>query len=380
MRKFISILSFLIFASTGNAQSAVQLSDSARISLWTVAAGSELYSTFGHSAIQVYDADNRISKVYNYGTFEFDTPNFYLKFMRGQLPYYLNVERYRDFEYGNMLEHRPMTEMVLNLNQKEKQRLFDLLEDNATEEHKFYKYEFFYDNCATRIRDIFQESMFQTLVWDSSYMRKDVTMRTLLHEHLTQMPWSEFGIDLLLGTPCDKRPKAEEYMFLPKYLGEAVQKTQTKEGLPLVAYERTLGNAQEQIKKGFDPTDPLWVMTLVALIGVLSMFHPVAKRVFDWIFWPTISAVGIVIVFLWFFSDHTATRSNFNLIWAFPAHLFFFAKSKSSEWADNYFLGIGMASLCLLLLWRWLPQELPFAAMPLLILMIIKCFHRRFEV
>jgi hypothetical protein len=378
MRIALVVLCLLFGRLQLTAQVAI-LSDSAEISLWSVVPGHALYSIFGHSAVQVKDDAYRINKVYNYGTFDFDTPNFYTKFMQGKLLYYLNIESYRQFEYGNMMEQRASTQMVLNLNQEERQRLFYLLETNAEPENKYYKYEFFYDNCATRIRDIIQESVFHTLEWDSSHVAKGTTMRHLLHDHLTEQPWAEFGIDLILGTPCDKKARATEYMFLPKYLGDVVRKTKLKDGKPLVSSERTIGVQTEPTKAGLDLTHPFWVMCLVAIIGLLSMFHPVARKVFDWVFWPTISLVGILILLLWFFTDHTATKTNLNLLWALPTHLFFFLKSKQSEWADNYFVGIGMACLCMLLLYKWLPQQLPFAILPIIALIVAKCFHRKYE-
>ncbi len=358
----------------------LRLSGQAEVSLWTVAPGNELYSTFGHSAIQITDPAHKLSKVYNYGTFDFDTPNFYLKFMRGLLPYYLNIETYRQFEYGNLLEHRLMQQSVLNLDSTERQRMFDLLENNATEVNKYYRYEFFYDNCATRIRDVMQEALFHTLEWDSAHVRKNTTMRTLLHEHLTAMPWSEFGIDLVLGYPCDHIPTAQEYMFLPKYLGEVTARTKKKDGTPLVksSYELPLP-PQRKLQRNDWFTNPVWVMSLVALVGLLSMFHPTLRKVFDWIFWPTVSLVGLLIFVLWFFTEHTATKMNLNLLWALPTHLFFFNKNKYSEWADNYFAGVGMVSLILLLLWRWLPQQLPLALIPILLLLVVKGFYRKYE-
>jgi hypothetical protein len=89
--------------------------------------------------------------------------------------------------------------------------------------------------------------------------------------------------------------------------------------------------------------------------------------------------VGIVLALLWFATSHTATKGNLNLLWTLPTHLLFFAKSKKSEWAENYFMGIGMICLCLLLLWKWLPQELPLAAMPIMILIVLKSFYRKYE-
>ncbi|MEO6039857.1 MAG: DUF4105 domain-containing protein, partial [Saprospiraceae bacterium] len=119
-----SLLFFLLLAAqSAFGQIIPVLSDSARISLLTVEPGDEVYSTFGHSALRVYDYANRIDRCYNYGTFEFDQPNFLLKFCRGKLLYFLDLESYRNFEYGNLSDRRGMREQMLNLDQSRKQRL-----------------------------------------------------------------------------------------------------------------------------------------------------------------------------------------------------------------------------------------------------------------
>jgi Domain of unknown function (DUF4105) len=379
MRTILAI-TCLLLARLAFAQNGGTLSDSAYISLWTVEPGNELYSIFGHSAIQVRDVAKNVNKVYNYGTFDFETPNFYGKFMRGQLPYYLNIEPYRYFEASNLREYRTMTEQVLNLDNGQRQRLFDLLETNARDENKFYHYEFFYDNCATRIRDIFQETMFHSINWDSTHMRKDMTMRKLLHEQLVTMPWSEFGIDLVLGTPCDRRPIGQDYMFLPKYLHDVVGNSKKSDGAKLVQGERQVTPPPHMAAIGESPyTGPIWIMGLVALIGILSMFHPTIRKVFDWIFWPTLSLIGVLILGLWFFTEHNATKGNLNLVWAFPLHILFFARRHTSEWAKNYFKGLGMVCIIMLLLWKFLPQQLPVGIIPILVLISVKCLFMGWE-
>jgi len=141
--KYLPIVVFALLCHLLPAQVVPVLSDSARISLMTVSPGSELYSVFGHSAVRVYDPITRINRVYNYGTFDFDQPNFYLNFCRGKLLYSLDVESYRNFEYGNLHDLRWMEEQVLNLNGEQRQRIFSLLQTNALPENKDYKYDFF---------------------------------------------------------------------------------------------------------------------------------------------------------------------------------------------------------------------------------------------
>ena len=153
---FLLNFSFLIFNSYA------QDSSHLRISLLTCSPGEELYSTFGHSAFRVTDSSKAIEDewrdvVYNYGTFNFDDDCFYLKFLRGKLLYYVSTERFPDFKNLYQSTNRGMNEQVLNLNETEKITLQHFLNENIKEENKYYKYDFFFDNCTTRLRDILKK-------------------------------------------------------------------------------------------------------------------------------------------------------------------------------------------------------------------------------
>jgi hypothetical protein len=194
------------------------LSDSARFSLITVAPGEFVYSTFGHTALRLKDAASGVDVCFNYGTFDFEQPGFVLKFCQGKLLYMLDIENYRDFEYGNLYFRRPMIEQVLNLSPEQKSKLYALLRDNYRPENRFYKYDFFYDNCATRVRDILENTLGGNPGYYTEMTGNGVTMRQLLHKYLPAKPWLGFGIDLILGTPADKIATVRDYMFLPDYL------------------------------------------------------------------------------------------------------------------------------------------------------------------
>lgn len=199
MRCFLFL--FLLAAHAGFGQPIPVLSDSARISLITVDPGAETYSMFGHSALRVFDPANRLDRCYNYGTFDFDQPNFLLKFCRGKLLYFLDIESYRGFEYGNLSDRRAMHEQWLNLQPARKQRLFELLTVNARAENRSYKYDFFYDNCATRIRDIVQESYLYEFAYDSSQLSLGTTMRQLLRPYLQPIPGQASELICCWGCP-----------------------------------------------------------------------------------------------------------------------------------------------------------------------------------
>ncbi|MBL7828961.1 MAG: DUF4105 domain-containing protein [Saprospiraceae bacterium] len=362
------------------AQSQMTLTDSSRISLMTVAPGDMIYSTFGHSAIRVKDPNLRFDRCYNYGTFDFEQPGFVLKFCRGKLLYMLDMEPYRSFEYGNLQDLRVMQEQSLNLSLEQKQRLFDLIQENYKEENRYYKYDFFYDNCATRIRDIFEETFFHQLTYDTSKLVQGVTMRQLLQPYVAEKPWLDFGIDLILGLPADRKAKAADFMFLPDYLHDLTARAIKPGGELLVSGEQKIpANGIRQSAYSPTPLDrPLWVMIAVALIGLLTMANARTERIFDVIFWFILGLAGLVIFLLWAATDHSATKNNLNILWALPTHLFYFYRNKQTEWTEFYFRFVGFIALAVLALWYWLPQELPIPAIPILLLIVIKSLGRRY--
>ena len=346
----------------------------------TVVPGEFVYSTFGHSAIRVKDPVTRFDRCYNYGTFDFEQPNFILKFCQGKLLYNLDVESYRSFEYGNLQDRRPMQEQVFNMNQAQKQRIFDLLVENYKEENRYYKYDFFYDNCATRIRDIVQETFTYQLRFDTSDLKPGTTMRQLLQPYIEDKPWLDFGIDLVLGLPADRRASTADFMFLPDYVHHLFAKAQTGEGAPLVKSERNIPDPPSP-KEPFKPTPldrPLWIMGFVALIGLLSMANPRTEHIFDTVFWFVLGLAGLIIALLWFATDHSATKTNLNILWAWPTHLLFFWRTRRSGPTENYFTVAALTAALLLIFWKWMPQEMPTPALPLVALIVVKGLWRRY--
>lgn len=356
------------------------LSDSARASLMTVAPGEFLYSTFGHSAIRFFDPANRLDRCYNYGTFDFEQPGFILKFCRGKLLYFLDIEPYRGFERGNLRDQRAMQEQILNLSQAQKQRLFEILEENAKEENRYYKYDFFYDNCATRIRDVAERTFDTPIRWDSSHLPMGATMRQLLYPHMTNKPWTLFGMNLGLGYAADRRALAEDFMFLPDFVHGMFAAARISDSTMLVSAERRIPEfsfPRSEYKPGFFGR-PLWVMSLVALLGLLCMLLPRAERIFDTMFWFVLGAAGLLIAFLWFATDHSSTKTNLNLLWALPTHLLVFWRSHKNGWIRHYFAVAGGLALLTLVFWKTIPQEMPVAAMPIVFLVAVKGLWRPF--
>ena len=192
MRKLILVSIFVIgipFFSLAQA-----LSERASISLLTGSPGTELYSTFGHSAIRVHDPSTGMDIVFNYGTFDFNTPNFYLKFAQGKLNYKLSIETFEQFRAGFIYENRSVVEQKFNLTQTQKNLLFALLEQNYLPENRFYKYDFFFDNCATRIRDLMITAFGEDFQYQypEEWKNSGLTFRNLIDMYLTNHHWSDF--------------------------------------------------------------------------------------------------------------------------------------------------------------------------------------------
>jgi len=189
----------------------------ATISLLTCAPGAELYSIFGHSAIRVQDPSKGIDEVYNYGMFSFGTPNFYVKFVKGKLPYWVSKGNFPRFMREYEREQREVFQNELLLTSDEKKEVLAFLENNIKKENRVYAYDFFYDNCSSRIRDVLETTLGERLRW-SPKEEKDYTYRNLLDLYLLDSHWSDFGIDLILGKPTDENADVRQQMFLPDFL------------------------------------------------------------------------------------------------------------------------------------------------------------------
>jgi hypothetical protein len=203
----------------GICQAQVQLTDQAEISVLTLGPWQEeVVMAFGHSAFRVYDPIKGIDVAFNYGVFDYDQPNFYLNFARGYNVYKLGVMDYKSFEFAYISENRYIHEQLLNLRQGEKQKLFDFLQWNALPENRDYLYDYFYNNCATKIPEVILKVFGDAVVFDGSYVTTDYSFRELTDFYLQEQPWGDLGIDIGLGLPTDKKATPYEYMFLPDYV------------------------------------------------------------------------------------------------------------------------------------------------------------------
>jgi hypothetical protein len=352
----------------------VVLTDNAKVSLLTCSQGEELYSIFGHSAIRVADPQVGVDWVFNYGTFDFSDPKFYPNFVKGKLNYILSVSTYKNFERSYIFEGRYIYEQVLNLKQYEKQKLLDSLKVNYLPENRYYLYDFLFDNCATRIRDIFVESIPRDITFDYRSLDEDKSFRDLLMPNVEEKPWAKLGINLLLGVSADRKARPWEQMFLPEHMMTAFMHSGIKnmdDDIVSLMQEPTMLLKGNEIGKSKFRNGPLFTFILVLLFAVLVSYINLKKQRqlwwFDRILFGLIGLLGIVIAFQWFGSDHTVMANNYNLFWAHPLHLIVALVLTSSRYrkALKYYFGLNTILMIMLLaLWFVLPQTLPLPMLP----------------
>ncbi len=380
---FILILGLLLQANLeGNAQLPdVVLTEDATVSLLTCSQGEELYSIFGHSAIRISDPKVGVDWVFNYGTFDFSDPNFYPNFVKGKLNYILSVSTYRNFEQTYIFEERYIYEQVLNLNQHEKQLLLDSLKVNYLPENRYYLYDFLFDNCATRIRDIFVEAIPRNITFDYSKLNETKSFRDLLMPNVKEKPWAKLGINLLLGVSADRPARPWEHMFLPEHMltAFAYATIETENGDNPLMQEPTVLLEGRELPKSKFRNAPFFVFSMILLLAALVTFINLKKgRNFYWfdrVIFGLVGLLGVVIAFQWFGSDHAVMANNYNLIWAHPLHLMAAALLTISRLKGliRYYFGVNaVLMLLLLVLWFILPQTLPFPMFPLVAAMALR--------
>jgi hypothetical protein len=341
--KKLIFLFFLAFSIRGFSQG-IELSPLAKVSLLTVGTADDLSSKFGHTAIRIKDPAIDKDFVFGYGGFDFEDPLFYYKFTTGKLDYSMTAHRYTTFIDGYRYENRWVKEQSLNLSLDQRKKLFQFLQKNYRKENRNYKYDFLFDNCATKVPEVFDEIFDNSLNFDSSYIQKPSTFRQLIHETLDTNSWATFGIDLALGSVIDRKATAWEHQFLPFYVEKQFENT-TIDGKPLVTKEELVLDAKPVSQTSNFFLSPLfWMIILLVLVVVrtyLDHHNNVRSKWLDFILFFLTGIAGILIAFLWFATDHSSTKMNFNILWAVAPNIiigFYFLKKQPPKWISKYLI------------------------------------------
>jgi len=378
MRLNLFFLALLFFFSFSFCQSG-QLSTNAEISVLTVGQGDNLNDAFGHSAFRVKDRNSGLDIVYGYGRYDFNTPNFYLKFVQGKLNYLMGKRKFSDFFELYRYYDRTIQEQKLNLSQDQKQRLYNYLINNYKPENRAYLYDFFYDNCATKIRDVANVTSNSTITYLEISEEDKKTFRELIHEEVGHNTWGSFGIDIALGSLIDKKATKEEQLFLPKYIFESFKNVSLNEK-PLVKSSNTIYKSRygTAYKTNFF-VSPIFIVSLIAILIIFITFkdNKNSKRTkwLDVLLFSISGLIGVLLLLLWFGTDHTTTGYNYNLLWAFPLNLFAliqFFKKTPKKWFRSYLKYLIIMLALMAMHWIIGVQVFAIGFLPLLIALIIR--------
>jgi hypothetical protein len=378
-KKYLLLLFLFAFTKSFNAQ--VGLSVYSEVSIITAGPGSELYEAFGHSAIRIKDPVLRLDLIYNYGMFDFNVPNFYTNFAKGNMVYSLARYDFKYFLATYKRDKRWVKQQVLNLTQQERQAFFMYLENNALPENRDYNYDPYFNNCATKLRDITKSILGDKLAFKDNSLKNDLTFRDLTNNEIHWNNWGSLGLNLIAGINLDKKLSSEEYMFLPDYVYSSYKNASVfikNEPKKLVKREDILLNFKEK-KAEISIFNPLFILSIIALFGIFITYkdfkNNTRSKYLDFTILFFTGLIGVFLVFLWFFSTHSTAPNNFNVLWAFPINLiiaFLILKKNQPKWLNHYFKFLFFLLIFIPILWIVKVQIFPIAIIPFLILLFIR--------
>ncbi len=349
-----------------------------RLYLLTVDPGVEIYSIYGHSALRLVNESQNYDQVFNWGVFDFSTPNFAYRFIKGRLDYMLIAYSYNRFLAEYTFEERDVHSQEIFLTADELEKLIELVEENLKPENVKYRYDFFYDNCATRIRDILVDATAGRISLERAEEETLPTFRDLLSIYQSNMRWLDLGIDMLLGMPADKRADESDQMFLPDYLMyNLTSATILREGveMPLLSKPTTVLRFESSATR-----TPLLLSPgiILSALLVLTLLISVSKRLkgvrapFDLTITGLFSLLALLIWFVTFFTDHDATGHNLNTIWANPLIILSFIAlfiRKSSPAIHRINLSV---ITIFLVAAPFLPQAFNPSMLPLVLILLVR--------
>jgi len=364
MPLFNKILIFICLAFILQPVNAQQDSCHLRISLLTCGPGQDLYSIWGHTGIRFIDTAKQADVVFNYGTFDDSDPLFYIKFTRGIMMYSVAPYAFQDFMEEYKIEHRSVTEQVLQLSCAEKIKLINALWKNTEKENKFYPYHFYADNCTTRAGDMLINHI------DTSIQFKDIrpqpgisTYRQLIHSYMNSsgQAWNRFAIDVLLGNHLDEAMSNKQAMFLPDYLMKGFDSATLRQHQVVSETNLLLPSGQQENTTFFTPVS---LFSMILFVMIVLSFLPAKTAgkiagILDSLFFLLTGLLGLLMLVLWIVRVDAVCRNNYNLLWALPTHIIIaFVINRQKNWIKYYWLFTAIINALLLTIWKWLPQEM----------------------
>ena len=344
--------------------------DSIQISLLTCSPGKEVWAQYGHTAIRYYDKESGEDLAINYGIFSLDQTYFIPRFVLGMTDYRMGVQPMDMFLAQYSYEGRGVVEQVLNLSAEDKEVIYKALQENMKPENVVYRYNYFFDNCTTRARDMLVNHLHGKVVYPPA--EEDATFRSMIHKWNNKYEWSQFGEDLLLGVNADRKTTKSEQQFLPENLRSDFDKARYN-GKPLVKVTNVLLDAETEVAEPVFPLSPLSIALIFAVISLVIMLFSYRRQQVYWA-WDlalmlTSGLMGIIF-FVMIFSQHPCVSLNFILLFFNPLPLFFLystIKKKKVIWWKIW--GV----LIILGLFGSLFQEIPLPILIVASFLLLDC-------
>jgi hypothetical protein len=368
--------------------------DQLQVSLLTVEPrDNHVYTVYGHTALRLFDPSKQTDAVFNWGTFDFNAPHFLYRFIRGETDFFLSVSTYRQFLDAYRQEGASIVEQVLDISPEGKEKLLEKLSVNLLPENRIYRYNFLFDNCTTRVRDLIEQC-------DSGFSyptsEERTTFRQWIHSCTKSHSWMTFGIDLLIGSGADSLISARQELFLPANLQKALDRSHWRSASPLerkpVVRSSSVALAAPPLLSDnaghASPPFPFLAGCFLLIFciclalserdkGRRGMHRPVFASLF-----LIAGLLGCILAFMALFSEHPVVSPNWNLLWLHPFHWIAFAgylKQWRKPAAIKGWTLYHAASLLLLCgplaAWHWIPQAFNPAAIPCILCLAIASGH-----
>lgn len=381
MKRLFLIAIILLSILNLNAQQ-ISISDSAKISLLTCSPGEEIYAKFGHTAIRIADQRSGLDIVFNYGIFSFETNNFYYKFIKGETDYQLGIYDTRNFLPEYAARNSMVVEQTLNLTTSEKKNLIDFLMKNYEPENRTYRYNFIFDNCATRPRDKILAALQGYVKFDKPIDTK--TFRQWIGVYVGNDTWTKFGIDVVFGLEADRNATESESMFLPEVL---MSEFQTAEIISQDGTHRKLVSERNILVQKSDLKEketswlfkPLTLSIFLLIVGsIITIWDTKRKyyyKPFDTALFAITGIAGLIVFYMMFFSLHPLVKLNYNLLWLNPLSLlvvvlFYIRRLRVALFF--YLILNAVILLAALLAFALSAQSINIAAFPIIVLLLMR--------
>ena len=351
-----------------------ELEDKSRykISILSIGEGPSLVDAFGHTAIRIKDAELKNDVVFNFGVYDFNSPNFYSNFVKGRPEYKLGIQNYNNLIQNYIRQKRYIVEHRLNLDQNSIKIIIDLLVEKLND--PYYIYDYFRDNCTTRAADIVIDKTNNKFKDEKLESETVFSFRNLIHEKINENSWAALGIDLCLGAIIDKKINTRETFFLPENLMNYLDLFEAD-----IIKRNIIYSPESKISYQENLPSPLLVNLILSLIIVAVTIFNFKRnkwnKSLDILIFLISGSIGILIIFLWFFSNHFAGAQNFNLLWAFPFNftlIFAIYKTKIPNWSIGYIKLLIILIILLFLHWITGVQKYNLTLLPIFIALLIR--------